>query len=316
MIRKLAKKAIDRIPLEPFARATGIVLTFHASYSSIPRHVNPVDNVTPEMMHAQLRCLKRLYRLVSADEFCAAKNRNGLAAVTFDDGYISVLSNALRVFTDLEIPLTIFVNIGTTKKRKVFWRHKVQFIIANGLAGECASTMQRTKLLKGKSFHDSLKHPTNDSRIVEMEIDQFLRSKDINLECSGELMSPGDKILDHPLVTYGNHTANHYVLSSLPYAVQVEEIEDTKAFLSRLAYARTTEIVAAPFGLQEHVNQDTFRALRSLGYKYLFMNSGQVNHRRRMHKDVEIIERFSVLEEPIGFQIRRAILKTFLRKAM
>jgi peptidoglycan/xylan/chitin deacetylase (PgdA/CDA1 family) len=316
MLRKLAKKSIDRIPLKLVARHAGIVLTYHATYNSIPCHVDPVDNVTPETIHAQLRFLKNFYRFVSADEFCAAKNRKELAAVTFDDAYISVLSDALGIFTDLEIPLTIFVNIGNAGRRKVFWRHKVRFLIVNGLAGECASTMQRTKMLKGKSFHDSLKHPINDSRIVEMEIDQFLRSKNISLECSGELMSSADAIVNHPLVTYGNHTANHYVLSSLPYAVQLEEIENTKAFLRRLPSARTTEIVAAPFGSQEHVNHDTFRALRSLGYKYLFMNSGQVNRRRRMHKGIEIIERFSVLEEPIGFQLRRAIVKTFVRKGM
>lgn len=314
MVRKLAKKTIDRIPLRPFARGVGIVLTFHATYGSIPLHVNPVDNVKPETIHEQLRSLKSFYRFVSADEFCAAKSRNGLAAVTFDDGYTSVLHNAISVFADLEIPLTVFVNIGGTSRRRVFWRHKVQFIIASGLADECASAMRRTKIVKGESFQNSLKHPMNDSRVVEMEIDQYLRSKGITLECTSDLISSVDQALDHPLVTYGNHTANHYVLSSLPYAAQSEEIEITKTSLNGLRAAKTTDIFAAPFGLHSHVNENTFRALRSLGYKYLFMNNGHVNHRPRMHEGIEVIERFSVLEEPIGWQIRRAILRTFVEK--
>ncbi len=143
------KKALNTIPLSVFNRLGSLVLTYHATYSVLPDYVSPIDNVSPETLHRQLSCLKQFYSFVSIDEFCAAKNRRGMAAVTFDDGYKCVIDEARPVLSDLGIPFTIFVNAGDVEQR-VFWRHKVWFILTNGHTAACEASFRAVRAGSGQ----------------------------------------------------------------------------------------------------------------------------------------------------------------------
>src|SRR4030095_5627286 len=155
------------------------VLTYHACYARCPRNVAEADNITPKRLFDQVSWLQRRYRFVTIDEFCQAKKRRGLAAVTFDDGYKSVIDDALPVLRALGIPCTIFVNTAALEK-KIFWRHKVVYIMQNGLAEECKRAFLSTRTL-GDGFYRDLKNPANNSRTVEQEMDAFLTARGLTV---------------------------------------------------------------------------------------------------------------------------------------
>ena len=298
------KKVLNTIPLSVFNRLGSLVLTYHATYSVLPDYVSPIDNVSPETLHRQLSCLKQFYSFVSIDEFCAAKNRRGMAAVTFDDGYKCVIDEARPVLSDLGIPFTIFVNAGDVEQR-VFWRHKVWFILTNGHTAACEASFRAVRPVPGKSLHQYLKDPINNSVLVEQELDKYLNTANLTFTNSFDLMSSSDSFVGDPLISYGNHTAHHYVLSSLPFAVQFDEIRKTKEYLDQLKGVQISKVFALPFGQAEHVNDETFCALRDLGYKYLLLNRNRLNRLRLTRFGVEVIERMHVMEQPINWQIKR-----------
>jgi glycosyltransferase involved in cell wall biosynthesis/peptidoglycan/xylan/chitin deacetylase (PgdA/CDA1 family) len=303
-----AANGLTAIPFRVAARGFTPVLTYHATYQRIPDSVDAVDNVTPECLYQQLSEMQRHYRFVSIDELCEARSLGGLSSVTFDDGYKCVIDEALPVFEALNIPFTVFLNTSSFD-HKPFWRHKVVYIINHNLVEECERHLQRVKALPGRSFHAYLKHSTNNSRIVEAEIDGFLERKQIKFDACGYLFDSESYLIDHPLVWYGNHSRNHYVLSSLPFEEQVREIDSVKRFLEQRRHLQVSQVFSLPFGEAEHVNGNTFTALRELGYRSLAMNRGRLTHGRAVKQGIRIIERFSPAETSISWQHKKTFLK-------
>ena len=75
------------------------------------------------------------------------------------------------------------------------------------------------------------------------------------------------------LVAIGNHTANHYLLSSLKKDEQKKEIINGKIFLDR--HGIKNELVfAAPFGGYKSINKLTLDILEEHDYKGLFLTNG------------------------------------------
>src|ERR1035438_3733057 len=105
------KKAIARgIPLRIITSRGAPVLTYHACYRRPPAEVASVDNLAPEWLYEQLSRLKKVARFVPVDELAECRSRRGVAAITFDDGYRSVVEEAMPVLVALDAPFTIFIN--------------------------------------------------------------------------------------------------------------------------------------------------------------------------------------------------------------
>jgi peptidoglycan/xylan/chitin deacetylase (PgdA/CDA1 family) len=289
------------------------VLTYHACFAQRPRNVAEADNISPNRMFDQVSWLKRRYRFVTIDEFCQAKHRRGMAAVTFDDGYKSAVNDALPVLQSLDVPCTIFVNTFALEK-KTFWRHKVVYIMQNGLVEDCARSFLRTRTLTD-GFYRDLKHPTNNSKVVEEEVDAFLASGGLEVDDCDHLMDDRSWFRRHPLVWYGNHSHNHYVLSSLSRQEQVEEIGKTKAVIASIPGIQTSEVFSLPFGEAHHLNEDTLAVVKECGYQALLMNQGGVNGRRlTMRYGLPVVERFSPYEAPIDIQLKKEICRSLARR--
>ncbi len=137
------------------ARFCAPTVNYHACFKQVPADVAAVDSITPDVLHQQLESLKRHFRFVPVDEFLHARSLSRVAAVTWDDGYKSVIDTALPVFEALDIPFTVFVNTRPLEG-EVFWRHKVTAIMSMGLAAECAASMRSVYKEPGQSFYGNL----------------------------------------------------------------------------------------------------------------------------------------------------------------
>jgi peptidoglycan/xylan/chitin deacetylase (PgdA/CDA1 family) len=268
------------------------VLLYHTTFQELPQELAAkVHNVRPEIMADQLSYLKRRLRFVCIDELISSRSPRGLAAITFDDGYKCVIDLVADLLISLEIPFTIFVN-SCTMEHKVFWRDKVRYIMSRGLVEECEQSLSRTRLIKGRSFYRYTKDPINDSRTVDEELDRFLAEKGVALAPGHHAFDNPRYFLKHPLVSYGNHSHHHYVLSSLPRDAQHQEILRTKLFLQSLHGTQISDVFSIPFGDVNDFNEDTLGILADLQYRGALLSRQRFNWRLKKQTGIFLIERF------------------------
>ncbi len=149
---------------------------------------------------------------------------------------------------------------------------------------------------------------------MEEQIEEFLSRRGVRLSGPNHLFDSKSYFRAHRLIWYGNHSHSHFVLSSLSYKEQGEEIARTKAILDGISDVQRSAVFALPFGQACHANPDTFAAVRDNGYRGLLMNRGRVNRGAiPLHADVPVIERFSPVQ---GHPIETQLLKEFVKTAM
>ncbi len=276
---------------------------YHATFKKVPKSLsNGLHNVDPERLHEHLSYLKERYTIVCLDEYFAARRPKRLAVITFDDAYTSVFENALPILRDLDIPCTIFVN-SATADGAFFWRDLVRLIITSGLEAEFDKWTKHRFRIEGQSFYRYTKDPRNNSREVHQTLVAFLADQSGVESTMPSFSQPATRFISSPLVCYGNHTHQHYVLSSLTHEQQTAEIITIHDFLNAHPDLNQTMVFAVPFGGMDTFNESTFRILSDLGY------SGTVLSRQRLNRcpahlfGLPIAERFMPDCTPLSSQI-------------
>jgi peptidoglycan/xylan/chitin deacetylase (PgdA/CDA1 family) len=309
MLKTVLKGSLDWVPSEVVARYWQPVLNYHACFEAPPRQVTPVDNITPHLLREHLTSLKRHFTFLTIDEFAEAKTACRIAALTFDDGYQAVLDNAFPICEDLDIPLAVFM-ITSSLANKLFWRHKVVHIVEQGLSGEFEAYAKSIRKIEGLTLYQYLKHPANCSVDVEAEVDSFWEARRLTLSTGSLMVASENNLKRHPLVTYGNHSHNHYVLSSLNFDQQYAEIHTAHKRLHAIPGIQISRVFSPPFGQTHHVNCDTLTIVRELGYKSILLNRGLLNHMPlERWRSLAVVERFSPSNKPIKSQLNREALR-------
>jgi peptidoglycan/xylan/chitin deacetylase (PgdA/CDA1 family) len=268
------------------------VCVYHACFPQAPADIeNHLHNIAPAVLHDHLSYLKKHYRMVFVDELAEHHCAGDVAAITFDDGYKSVLSNAAPILIDLEIPFTIFINNSSLEKR-IFWRDKIRYLITHDLVKSCEQFLHRTSKIANTTFYRYTKHPSNNSRIVDDEISAFLTYNGCHIEHHQYCFEDINYLMDHHLIAYGNHSHNHYVLSSLSPEEQYQEIHHTKQFLESVPDIRVSQMFAVPFGDLQDLNQHTLAILKELGYRGILLSRQRLNCDWFQSQDLTVIERF------------------------
>lgn len=100
-------------------RADTLVLCYHAVSESWPADLS----LTPERLRQQLELLlERGYRGVTFHEAATSPQAGRVFAVTFDDGFSSVLDVAYPILSSLGVPATVFVVTDFVDCRLRAWR--------------------------------------------------------------------------------------------------------------------------------------------------------------------------------------------------
>lgn len=294
------------------------VLLYHATYSRIPDNLKErLHNVHPDALGRQISWLKKHFDLVEVDQlFSPDVDIAGKAAITFDDAYLSVFDEAIPVMESLDAPCTIFVN-GTTLSGRPLWRDKIRFLINNGLVGEFLEFHASCPEVIGltiERFYKQTKSPERNSRNIDQMCDAFLDNRGIDLSDIVYCVDDSAKLISHPLVSYGNHTFSHYVLSSLSDREQEEEIAGNGELLSKHC-ARLSRVFSVPFGGQKHFNDATVNLLKKHGYVGFLYSRNALNisraGRNQVHGDCMFRERYMV--PPDWNSFHKSLARMFIR---
>ena len=287
------------------------VLLYHSTYEHPPKEIrNELHNVKPSVLEQQLRWLKRNFNIVPVEHLFEPNGTiYGKAAVTFDDGYRSVFTEALPVLERLNVPATVFVLSGTLEGLPL-WRDKVRFLINRFLVSDFlgfCSSVKGLEAVTEKNFFTMTKQPPVSSQLVDTWLDRYFEARRIEVGQLRYCVSGREELVDHPLISYGNHTHNHYVLSTLDDEQLHDEMLRCHEFLRTLKFkhSRVVRVFSVPFGQARDFDHRTVALLRQWGYQGFLYSRSRVNAslfaasgwRPALHR-----ERYMPLDSFAGFQ--------------
>lgn len=222
--------------------------------------------VSPANFAAQMRVLKRLRQPVSLDEM-AQRLANGtlhkrMVAVTFDDAYRDVLTNAKPVLQELGIPATVFVVTGKLGDERGFWWDRLATAV---MAGKLPERLPPLSFLGGTEWKAA-----DQAREMEDRDALHLRLwETIRLLPAGEREAATDEVCAAftgaadpapvmteaelgnlaagGLISIGAHTMTHPSLPSLSAGGQRAEITGSKERLEAIL-GQPIRRLAYPFG--------------------------------------------------------------------
>ncbi len=266
----------------------GLILLYHFIDYQTPDGLNRLHNIPPPTLQRHIEDLSACFEFVSLQEFSQAQSKRGLATITFDDGYKNVLQNALPVLESLDCSATLFLNPVTFSKCWN-WRDKVRYLIDCQRAEEFSS--QYPFCHKSGRFYRYSKHPDNNSASLDQALNGFLKNHPIDLYGDYPYIQIED-LISHPLISYGNHSQNHYVLASLTNQQQVAEIEVAEQCLQDIPELTLADCFSAPFGGTDDINSSTYELLKTRGYHSLLMSRQKLQPARSLIHKIQILERF------------------------
>jgi peptidoglycan/xylan/chitin deacetylase (PgdA/CDA1 family) len=113
-------------------RGSGVILCYHNVVADQATAGDPGLHVPRGCFARQMRWLAAHYTVVSLREFAdrleAGGPLQGVAAVTFDDGYAGVFEHAVPVLRELGIPATVFVVAEALGQRAGFWWDRAEIV--------------------------------------------------------------------------------------------------------------------------------------------------------------------------------------------
>lgn len=260
-LRHLGKQVLDasgfyrrRLRERPYRGVA--VLAYHGIRSdALPEGSMPFEqlHVTARHFDQQCRVLRDMCRILTFDEWnrIAAGEMpipERAALVTFDDGYRSVLTEALPILERHEIPAIVFLCTDPIERGRQFWFDSMAIRLGEG-------AVERVKDLPWREWREAVAQhetPADTGPTAPLTIDEVRT------------------LASHPLVTIGSHSATHPLLGRAPVEIQLAELQESRAKLESWIERRVSAF-AYPNGRPRiDYTADTIRALTATGFRHAF----------------------------------------------
>ncbi|HET7871809.1 MAG TPA: polysaccharide deacetylase family protein, partial [Terriglobales bacterium] len=202
------------------------------------------SNLDPAVFEAQIRFLRRAYRVVSLDQMCRELDAGGApgqaVAITFDDGYRDLYSIAYPILRRHNIPATIYLTAGAIESGEISWYDRVfvAAMLSRSETLEIDGHPPRKFLLS--SHQSRLNAATEIVGIFRKYPNQQRVEACIALEKAAGLSATAAELKNRMLtweqaremhqsvISFGAHTMSHPVVSQLAASERPMEIGDSK----------------------------------------------------------------------------------------
>jgi peptidoglycan/xylan/chitin deacetylase (PgdA/CDA1 family) len=242
-------------------------LTFNAKFHA----------VTTAAFKKQLLDFKKSWQFTDEEDFFDGRDDGAKPKIilTFDDGYKDTLNNVSGFLAEEKIPFIFFINKVPTEG-KILWRDKIRAIISSERVEEFVRFSGLAQLT-AENFYTATKDPDElNSKLISDKVDQFCMQHLISVADEADMYCTIEDIKKHignPYLKVGNHSANHFCLSTLNYAEQQDEILTCDAFIkSHFSQEKVSRIFSTPFGSYKSFNEDTTSILSEAGYRATFIS--------------------------------------------
>lgn len=272
------------------ARPGAVVLLYHrvTDRAATPDKDTFGLCVSPQRFAEQMDALRRVATPISLSKLVgiarSGGDLTGRIGVSFDDGWLDNLEQAVPVLDRYRIPATLFVvtgNLGRT-----FWFEELAAILVRA-----KDIPARLQLKSGKAlWRGRLEGPSAKARlrILRRSYRSMRRLRSAQLkailqslaqECDwssesqalGRAMSAAElqSLAQNPLFQIGSHSHTHPVFSSLSASEQRSEITESKTQLAHLI-GSTTSLFAYPHGQPSDFGRATVQAVEESGFDAAF----------------------------------------------
>lgn len=280
ILRKIDKKVpilIDKLGhfLNPlilnFKKETNrlMIFYFHGVYESTSQkelnHIDPQNNITVQQFSEFIDYfLHHKYVFINPEGLEKNIHKEGsYVMITFDDGYFNN-TLAIEVLNKYQIPATFFVTTRNVIENKSFWWD----IIYKYRTQENANL---TTIRKEQSFLKDYKYNYIESYIKENFGNMADKPwSDIDRPFSIQELK---HIAQNPLVSIGNHTHNHTILTKYSEEEIRTEFSTSNKLLSDITGSAPIS-VAFPNG---DFNNLILNIAEEIGFRYAFTTQNQIN---------------------------------------
>lgn len=273
--KSVLKGVARRDVMLPLARSYRVIFVFHDLSDPSARHHSPIYSTPPSIFEQQIAWLARRFELVSLDEIVDPERRpdgRPLAALTFDDGFRSVLEIGHPILRDWEIPYTVFL-IRNAVERGQMW---VAGLIVNRDRVDLQAIRRRycdgsvdEASFRADPIGALVNHPKDADRLHEVLQHEALEGLDLE---DGIFLSRSDvEALAAEGVGFGNHSSNHSNLGLCSDSVVSREISEGHAGLCEWL-GRPPCYFAPPYGKARHFDERSIARCRELGYRAVLSN--------------------------------------------
>ena len=253
-----------------------VVPVYHSVANELkhPFVASHIHNVKPLDFSIQMEQFKKKYTVLSIDEIVEriikGKSVKKTASITFDDGYQSVLENALPILNNLSLPATIFIT-GKVLEKSYFWRDLIRYlIITEQVEDFLAYAREKDPPLYSLSlatFYRHSKWPSIiESKTMEKYIVNFLgdsldRIIPENLYVSKTTLNQ----VESNVLNIGNHSYSHYLMTSMNEQQQTKDITQGEKALKNIHLPKS-RVFAIPFGGVHTYNSLTLKIVQKMNY--------------------------------------------------
>lgn len=238
----------------------------------------------------QMRFLRRHYRILSLEqlvrEISDPKSKSQGVAVTFDDGYRGLYTEALPILTSYQIPATVYLIGAAMETGEPAWYDKI-FLAMQVFPKESFEIQLATPR---KFALDS--RPSRISAAIEIVThlrtvpDAQRRARCIEIE--HQVALPADALAERMLnwtqvremqkagISFGAHTMTHPVLSRLPLPEAERELRDSKQLIENHLQTPALDF-AYPFGHAWDCSADVEHLAARVGFRSAVTTTWGVN---------------------------------------
>lgn len=256
------------LPLTRRLATGGAIFVYHGVSSGLVDRRVGTMHVPLARMAATIRAVKRVATIIPLGELVsrhlAGRSTKGLVAVTFDDAYLSVRSEALELLRIEQVPVTFFVVLDAARAGSPFWWDRLDHVVKRTSAErwraferECGVPEAEPGRSAGHEPVAALRHwllhhhwgrwpAALEAPLTRLEQEVGSRTRQRPLTFR-EL----DDLAKSPLIDIGPHTLTHCVLPRLSEDEMRTEIRGSLEHL-RERYPQMLPVLAPPFGLYDH----------------------------------------------------------------
>lgn len=218
--------------------------------------------VSPIKFKQQMLYLKQNYQIVRFEDDWDALNTDAVV-ITFDDGYLDNLQNALPILEETGVPATIFISTGSMSQTRELWWDELEQVLLIGdsfpkvfqLSDDEFNCNWDTDTYEYRkncyySIHYLMKNYIDpDRREVWLRQLWDWRGLDRMVREDYRTMSEKDcrKLAESKLITVGAHTISHSSLANLSKNLQENEIKLSIEKLAQVINQKIT-MFSYPFG--------------------------------------------------------------------
>lgn len=246
-----------------------LIYYFHGLYESESQkkldHSDPQNNLTLSQFQDFIEYfLESNYRFVGTNDINQTdSNDKPLIMLTFDDGYFNN-SLALPILDKYKVPASFFITTRNVTENKSYWWDIIyKYRTRQGVSKEMISKEQAALKSYKSDYIDSYihKHFGLDSTVPWSEIDRPLTPHELK------------EMATNPLVSIGNHTHNHAILTNYTSEEIEKEFIDCNNNLEHILGFKP-DTTAFPNG---NFNENVLNIASALGFRFAFTTYNDIN---------------------------------------